>query len=181
MRVVEVPPGLELRFPTGSCCNCGAAEGLEPVETPLLLTRFFGAGGVQYRLTRRDGRPYAIEHCGACRPTATRLRHGVTGHLVAFAATSVLAGILVACGLLAAGAERLEHAFWAGPALAAAALAGWGATRRPPGGARTYRQAVWVMSLDQRFSGELLCWRLGVANDGFAARLVGENPELKGS
>lgn len=176
MKVLEVPTGFALSFPSDACCNCGASGPVELVPTPLLLTRFFGWGGVEYKLAER-GVP--IPHCATCRVTSGRLRPGCAGLLVSWGALSVLLGIVLALLLVVGGeAEAMEHALWAGPAAGLLLSLGWRLTRRPPGSAVSYHQAVWVVGLQQRFTGQVLAWRLGFANDAYAARVLATNPSL---
>lgn len=168
---LEIGTGGEIEFPTELCCNCASPDRVDPVDSELKLTRYFGMGGSEYAFT------WPLPYCPECQVTASRNPLNRL-HVVLVVGVWTTALFLAATiGQMALGRNLLEgNDFWIALVVSTVLVAGFYAARRPQGQQTSYYQPVRIRKLRQKFtSGEVTGIVLGFTNRLYMRRFQEQN------
>lgn len=159
---------LKLRVPQFFCCNCGEAQEIRPVATPL---------GIQRIARLRKGIAFQLElpYCRRCARSATRKPVGSI-------AKWIIAGLVaVAIGMLALITPLRDvlgaFAFYATAAAVFAIVLGCYSLQKPKGTQTSYYQPVRVTEVERQPSGRVAALTLSFTHARYARSFASANAE----
>ncbi len=164
---------LPFNAPLEMCCNCGTAQGLWIVDTPLVKTRYLLLAGTEITFQ------IELPHCGACRKSAKRFPAGLGKKLLVSAMIfAVLMLVVAVAGIDFGGLIPVEYRPHAVGVLSLALSFGFFALRRAKKPQTSYSQSVTLAGLKQKFSGEIVSLTLGFSNAAYADRFSAANADF---
>lgn len=167
---------LPFEAPQDRCCNCGTAQGVSIVDTPLKKTRYMFLAGTE--LTFLVGLPY----CRACRRTAARFPAGFGKKLLVSSLIFAALMLVVAlAGIDLTGLVPLAYLPHAIGLLSLALSFGFYALRRASPPQTSYSQPVTLAGLKQKFSGDIVGLTLAFSNSAYADRFARMNSHFVSS
>ena len=158
---------LPFEAPQDACCNCGTAQGISIVDTPLKKTRYMLLAGTELRFL--VGLPY----CRTCRKTAARFPTGLGKKLLVSAL--VFAALMLVVAVADINFNGLIPMAYLPHAIGLLSLAlsfGFYALRRAKPPQTSYSQPVTLAGLKQKFSGEIVSLTLEFSNSAYADRFA---------
>jgi hypothetical protein len=167
--LVAIEDDLTLRLPQFFCCNCGDAEDIRPVATPLRAARFMVPGNA---LTLQLELPY----CRRCASTAKREPVGPIKRLI-IAALLALPVALIATITPISSLIGTNTTFYFAAAGTLAVVFGYYSLQRPRGKQTSYYQPVRLTQVKRQFSGRVLALTLSFTHARYAQTFATANKE----
>lgn len=165
--LARIDDDLTLRVPQFFCCNCGEAEEIRSVATPLNRTGSWKPGG---RFAFQLDLPY----CRCCARTATRRPVGAIKKAIIAGILSLAAGVLAMITPLASIVGAWAFYLIAVPVFAIVYV---GYARQKPKGKQTsYHQPVRIVQVNRQF-GKVSALTLAFSHARYAQTFASANKE----
>jgi hypothetical protein len=165
---------LSLVTPPHFCCNCGATDALEFVNTPMKRTRYFFVVGTE--LTLNESFPY----CRKCRKSAARIRHGWLSKALAVCLVTSVVFLIMAIAAELLPSFMSANIFTSSVISAILLTLGYFYLREWRVTERSFYQPVSLVDVDIH-GGQLGPIRLKFHNARYADLMQRANPELVAS
>lgn len=167
--LAPIEEDLTLRVPQFFCCNCGEAEEIRSVATPLCVEHFVRLG-TAFELQLE------LPYCGRCANSATRKRTGLMKKVLIALLLSISLGLVALVtplrDVLGVFAFYLTAALVFALAFAAYAL------QKPRGQQTSYHQPVRLVEVKRQSSGRIAALTLSFTHARYARTFASANAEV---
>lgn len=167
--LIAIEDHLSLRVPQFFCCNCGEAEEIRSIATPLSIKRVLGLGAA-FELD------LPLPYCRRCAGSATRVRSGLLKKVPVALLLSVSIGLVA---LVTPLRDVLGvFAFYLTGVLVFALVFASYALQTPRGSQTSYHQPVRLIEVKREPSGSVAALTLSFTHTRYARTFSSANAEV---